>query len=80
MEFCLNETDIFDKALDRKVEDVILANKDRFVKDKNYIFEIGFNVELLNDDRFKNFFHLHCNKAIKKEDDKIHEVLSWQLD
>lgn len=79
MEFYLNETDIFDEALDRKVEDVILANKDKVVKDKNYIFEIGFNVELLNDDRFKNFFLLHCNKAIKKEDDKIHEVLSWQL-
>ena len=79
VEFYLNETNVFDEALDRKVEDVILVNKDRFDKDKNYILEIGFNVEMLNDDRFKSFFLLYCNKPIKKEDDKIHEVLSWQL-
>lgn len=34
---------------------------------------------MLNNDRFKSFFLLHCNKPIKKEDDKIYEVLSWQL-
>lgn len=80
MEFCLNETNVFDESLDRKVEDAIVANKDRFVYDKDYVLEISFHVELLNDDRFNSFFLLHCNEAIKKEDDKIHKVLSWQLD
>lgn len=79
LEFCLNETNIFDELLDKKVENVILENKDRFVNDKNYILKISFNVELLNDDRFKSFYLLHCNRTIKKEDDKIYEVLSWQL-
>lgn len=80
MEFCLDETNVFDEALDRKVEDVIVANKDRFVNDKDYVLEMSFHVELLNDGRFNSFFLLHCNEAIKKDDDKIHKVLSWQLD
>ncbi len=79
MEFCLDETNVFDEALDRKVEDVIVANKDRFVNDKDYVLELSFHVELLNDSRFNTFFPLHCNEAIKKVDDKIHKVLSWQL-
>lgn len=80
MEFCLDETDVFDEALDRKVEDVVVVNKDRFANDKDYILEISFHVGLLNDDRFNSFFLLHCNEAIKKQEDKIHKVLSWQLD
>lgn len=80
LEIYLNETNVFDEELDKKVECAILKNKDSLVKEKNYILEICFNVDLLNDARFKSFHLLHCNKPIKKEDDRIHEVLSWQLD
>ena len=57
-----------------------MKNKDKFTKDRNYTQQISFNVELIDDDRINDFYILHCtNKNNKKEESKIHDILSWQL-
>lgn len=80
LEVYLTNTDIFDEELEKKVVDAILQYIEVIDKDRSYRLQISFNVELINDDRLNEIYSLHCNKKIvRKEENKIHEILSWQL-
>jgi len=85
MEFILQNTDIFDKEIDVKLNNILLANTDKFITGTVYKFTIIFHVNLLNDIRFKEFDvpdSCKLNKGKKNEniEDKITDVLGFQLD
>lgn len=80
MEFILQKTDIFDKEIGAKLDMIIRANQDSFIKGYVYKLTVSFHVNLLNDPRFEEFnipVPSKTNKGTKK--DKIYDVMSYQL-
>ena len=76
MEFILQNTDIFDEEIDVKFNNLIIANKDKFITGTVYEFTVSFSVYLLKDIRFEEFKTLKC----KTSKNTKHDVLSFQLE
>jgi len=85
MEFILQNTDIFDEAIDEKFNNVIIANKDKLITGNIYKLIVSFHVNLLEDIRFEEFNIppdpcianlCKTNKIIKKDKS---DVMSYQL-
>jgi hypothetical protein len=79
MEYVLNDTDIFDTAIDEKFRVAIENNIDSFTKDKTYVFKVSFHVNLLDDVRFE-YFDIPPSVTNKgRKEDKIRDVMRHQL-
>ncbi|MGQ7276618.1 hypothetical protein ACT91Q_01475 [Brevibacillus thermoruber] len=78
MEYILENTDIFDEEIDANFKHVLLNNMDS-LQNKVYSLTVSFHVNLLHSNRFDKCAILPSKSNDGSREDKIYDVLSFQL-
>jgi hypothetical protein len=79
VEYILRDTDILDEQLESLFNREIITNPGCFVPGRIYRLAVSFNVNLLRDGGFEKFPIPIPGKTARKPEDKIYDVLKYQL-
>jgi hypothetical protein len=78
--YILKDATILDIDINQKLEELFKLSDYHYLGGQNYKLTVGFHVDLLNDSRLNSFKLPETSlKFIKKEKDKLYQVLSVQL-